>query len=60
MDVKDSEALDLMQNRRQTEDQIAAMLRLLHKVPGVQLWFDINLLQSLCLIYHNCFLAICA
>ena len=47
MGVKDSGALDLMFNWRQTGDQMAVMLRLLHSFPGVQLWFDINLLQSL-------------
>lgn len=47
MNVRDCEALDLMLKRRQTGDQIAVTLRLLHRVPGVQLWFDINLLQSL-------------
>lgn len=47
MDVKDSGVLDLMYNWRQTGDQIAVMLRLLHSLPGVQLWFDINLLQIL-------------
>lgn len=40
-------ALDLALNQRQTGDQIAVMLRLLHKVPGVQLWFDINLLSDM-------------
>ena len=46
MEVKDGGALDLMYNWRQTEDQVAVMLRRLLGVPGVRLWSDINRLQS--------------